>query len=317
MDVFVISEDPDMLDWTKEVLDSREERLKVVTASTPEGALRLLGDGDFDMIISDHKMLKDNGSALLKVISEKMEKMEEPLIILLDKDQEGMVVKTLSPGELNGDHEEVLHSLLTHDLLNKLRLIRGDLQVWKLEYDVSKEGKDHILTIEERVNDSLELIRKISELKEEKEKGTRNIDLISVLKNTVRALEGQMGGMELDLDIDEENVDQYTVKAGPLLREVFSNIIENAVKYSDGERIELALNECGEEVVCSIEDDGGGIPEEKKDLVFEKGYTTGKEDGSGLGLFIVKELLKYYGGSVEVKDSGSGGARFDVRLKKG
>ncbi|MFW5953467.1 MAG: response regulator, partial [Candidatus Natronoplasma sp.] len=113
MDVFVISEDPDMLDWTKEVLDSREERLKVVTASTPEGALRLLGDGDFDMIISDHKMLKDNGSALLKVISEKMEKMEEPLIILLDKDQEGMVVKTLSPGELNGDHEEVLHSLLT------------------------------------------------------------------------------------------------------------------------------------------------------------------------------------------------------------
>ncbi len=311
MDVIVISDDPNMLDWTKEALAFEGGRVDIILATTPERALRSLNEESYDIIISDHKMLKENNSALLEMISEKM---EEPLVILKDKEREAVVRKAPSSEDLEEGYDEVLHSLLTHDLMNKLRLIKGDLQILKLEYDIPEEVEDHILTIEGRVNDSLKLVQRIGKLKEAKEKGTRDIDLISVLKNTIREMEGQMGGMELNMSIDD--LDRYTVKAGPLLREVFLNIIKNSVEYSEGERVEIAVNECDEEVICSIEDNGEGIPEEKKELVFEKGYTSDNEGGSGLGLFIVKELLKHYGGSVEVKDSELGGAKFDVRLKK-
>ncbi|MFP4001865.1 MAG: ATP-binding protein, partial [Thermoplasmata archaeon] len=49
---------------------------------------------------------------------------------------------------------------------------------------------------------------------------------------------------------------------------------------------------------------------------FEKGYKYGESGGTGLGMYIVKEIVESYGGSVEVKDSELGGARFDVHMEK-
>ncbi len=53
-----------------------------------------------------------------------------------------------------------------------------------------------------------------------------------------------------------------------------------------------------------------------KGRVLDKGYTTDEERGSGLGMFLVKTLLEFTEGSIEVKDSELGGARFDVHLEK-
>ncbi|MFW6142506.1 MAG: sensor histidine kinase, partial [Candidatus Saliniplasma sp.] len=66
----------------------------------------------------------------------------------------------------------------------------------------------------------------------------------------------------------------------------------------------------------TIEDNGKGISDEKKEKIFHRGYTTDKKRGTGLGMFIVKMLLDSYGGRIEVEDSVMGGARFDVYLKK-
>lgn len=65
-----------------------------------------------------------------------------------------------------------------------------------------------------------------------------------------------------------------------------------------------------------IEVDGVGIPDEKKDEIFKKGYKIGDASGSGLGLYMVKEIAESYGGTIEIKDSDIGGIRFGVRLKK-
>ncbi|MFP4050800.1 MAG: ATP-binding protein [Thermoplasmata archaeon] len=58
------------------------------------------------------------------------------------------------------------------------------------------------------------------------------------------------------------------------------------------------------------------MPDDKKDKIFDKGYTTDKEGGTGLGLFLVKVMINSYDGNIQVKDSELGGARFDVNLFK-
>ncbi|MFW5928462.1 MAG: sensor histidine kinase, partial [Thermoplasmatota archaeon] len=101
-----------------------------------------------------------------------------------------------------------------------------------------------------------------------------------------------------------------------LLGEVFKNLIENSIYHSKGGRINITVEVKDDEVLCSLEDDGKGIPDDKKEIIFEKGYTTDEERGTGLGMFIVNMLLESYGGYIEVKDSKLGGARFDVKLKR-
>jgi len=118
--------------------------------------------------------------------------------------------------------------------------------------------------------------------------------------------------MEIELDMNDVTAE---IKGGELLPEVFSNLISNSIKHSYGDKILVSVEEAEEEVVCTVEDNGDGIPQEKKDEIFEKGFTT-VNSSSGLGLYLVKDIVEHYGGWVEVKDSELGGARFDVHLQK-
>lgn len=66
----------------------------------------------------------------------------------------------------------------------------------------------------------------------------------------------------------------------------------------------------------TVEDDGTGIPDEAKGKIFEKGFKSGDEAGTGLGLYMVREIAESYDGNIEVKDSDLGGASFEVSLKR-
>lgn len=66
----------------------------------------------------------------------------------------------------------------------------------------------------------------------------------------------------------------------------------------------------------TVEDDGTGISDEVKEKIFERGFKMKESAGTGLGLYMAKEIAETYGGSIEVKSSELGGARFDVKLRK-
>jgi len=65
-----------------------------------------------------------------------------------------------------------------------------------------------------------------------------------------------------------------------------------------------------------VEDNGKGIPDEKKDKIFERGFKDEETGGTGLGLYLAKQITENYDGNIEVKDSELGGARFDIYLQK-
>ena len=114
------------------------------------------------------------------------------------------------------------------------------------------------------------------------------------------------------------------VKANKLLREVFVNLIGNAVKHSKGP-VNIWINvdcirENGKEYYkISVADDGPGIPDETKKRLFQRFKREGnKSFGYGLGLFLVKTIVEDFHGKVWVEDRVVGdhskGARFVVTL---
>jgi signal transduction histidine kinase len=110
---------------------------------------------------------------------------------------------------------------------------------------------------------------------------------------------------------DLQGVEVY---ADPLLERAFSNLIENAVRH--GERvtcIQFGYDEDLTGLTVTCEDDGSGIPPADKEDIFAKGF--GRH--SGLGLFLVREILAITGLSIRETGEFGRGARFEIRIPQG
>jgi PAS domain S-box-containing protein len=104
------------------------------------------------------------------------------------------------------------------------------------------------------------------------------------------------------------------------LRQVLVNLVDNAIKYSpDGGDVEIRLESSNGEYVIEIVDEGLGIPSFERDRIFEKFYRLDPQQtravgGSGLGLYICRELVERMNGRIEVESEPGRGSRFTVRL---
>src|SRR5262249_12901186 len=124
-------------------------------------------------------------------------------------------------------------------------------------------------------------------------------------------------GVELRLDAPDEVT--ITADAGKL-RQVVVNLLDNAIKYSpDGGMITLTVSGRPQAVTIAVADQGLGIPAEARERIFEKfvrldpGMRCGV-GGSGLGLYISRELVERMGVTLRVSSNGSVGSTFTVEL---
>ncbi|WP_432709483.1 sensor histidine kinase [Pedobacter sp.] len=102
------------------------------------------------------------------------------------------------------------------------------------------------------------------------------------------------------------------------LSSVLTNLLENAVKYSGPcAKVSVELSKVNGHAFLKVADNGPGIPDEEKMLIFDKFYRVGDErvrkaKGTGLGLFIVKEVLQNHDADISVKDNVPQGTIFEV-----
>jgi signal transduction histidine kinase len=107
------------------------------------------------------------------------------------------------------------------------------------------------------------------------------------------------------------------------LRQVLVNLVDNAIKYSpEGGDVEIRLESSNGEYVIQIVDEGLGIPSSERERIFEKFYRLDPQQtrgvgGSGLGLYICRELVERMNGQIEVESEPGRGSRFTVRLPSG
>ena len=106
--------------------------------------------------------------------------------------------------------------------------------------------------------------------------------------------------------------------------QILINLISNALKYSPGGTVTVSARRAGEFVEVSVRDEGPGIPQEQRRILFERfGRATtpvsgagsnAKPTGTGLGLFLAKHLVETHGGTIRVGSGASGGAVFTFTL---
>ncbi len=107
------------------------------------------------------------------------------------------------------------------------------------------------------------------------------------------------------------------------LTSMFSNLVENAVKYTPpGGRVEVTASSDENEVVVRVSDSGIGIPEEGLPRIFERFYRVDKArsketGGTGLGLSIVRHVAENHGGHVTVESALGEGTTLTVYLPRG
>lgn len=99
---------------------------------------------------------------------------------------------------------------------------------------------------------------------------------------------------------------------------IFQNLLENAAKYSD-DQIEVSLKGGEGKIICSVADKGIGIPDHEKGKVLAKFYRVGSEStrkskGTGLGLYLVNNMVKEMKGTLIIKDNVPQGTIFSVTL---
>jgi len=149
----------------------------------------------------------------------------------------------------------------------------------------------------------------------------RYFNLFDFLSEIVKEIEPIVHEKHLKIEINQCNsrLDVFGDKSK--LRQVFINLIQNAVKYSEKGVIELLVEEEKNFALISVKDSGRGIPSTDIERIFERFYRVDKTrsrdiGGTGLGLAIVKHIVEAHHSKIEVKSEVGVGSIFSFRLKK-
>lgn len=143
-----------------------------------------------------------------------------------------------------------------------------------------------------------------------------NVDLAFLAQDMIASLETRFPEAHFEIDLAEDLPLLSADKAG--LTSVLQNLLENAVKYSGASpHVTLAARQQAGKLILEVRDRGVGIPNAEKEAIFEKFYRIGNEDtrrntGTGLGLYIVKQVVKAHNGRIYVQDNIPTGSIFVI-----
>ncbi len=142
----------------------------------------------------------------------------------------------------------------------------------------------------------------------------QEIDLVEMVKDLLKDLKNQILDKKISL-ILKCNEDSILLVADKLrLNQVFLNIINNAIKVAqqEGEIIVFLERQDNNTVLVRITDNGPGIPSNLKDKIFK--FVTGSKSGTGLGLYICKNIIETHGGKIWAENNKNKGANFNFTI---
>lgn len=156
------------------------------------------------------------------------------------------------------------------------------------------------------INQLLALAR--AESTSEKIYAVEQVELESLVRDVAQELYPRAQAKDIDFGIESSGQLLIIEGNAVLLREMIKNLIDNAIKYSPRGGSVTARTRVAGALVFEVEDSGPGIPEAERELVFERFYRVlgSGEDGSGLGLPIVREIAELHGAMVSLNPSPNG-----------
>ena len=146
----------------------------------------------------------------------------------------------------------------------------------------------------------------------------------SLQKTLAKAVAGvYVKAMEKGISIETQEFDDILICHDPgWTAEAFANVLDNGVKYApSGTRITIRVTKMASLVMVEMEDEGPGIPAKERNRIFQRFYrgeseSVRRKEGSGVGLYLTRQILERQGGTVCVKNGGKGGSNFVMTLPK-
>ena len=214
-----------------------------------------------------------------------------------------------------------------HELRTPIAVLRTKLDVFKKKKREQREYDELITTMETYIDRLSSIITDLLEFAETSELGeTEDVSLDSVVKTVVDDLklvaQNNMINMQIDIQPKAQSEAQTFIVKGNtnLLYRALYNLVENAIRYNNEEgSVNITLETRGQEGVIIIADTGVGIASEQRELVFEPFYRVNKSrsrefGGAGIGLSLVKTILKRHGASITVSENNPQGSVFTIRI---
>jgi signal transduction histidine kinase len=146
-------------------------------------------------------------------------------------------------------------------------------------------------------------------------------DLSRIVQTAMESVESKAARFGIEVHFDGA-AEHRCVCDAQKLYQVFLNLLDNAIKYSDpGDRVDVKIEEGISSLTVEVKDTGVGIPEEDLAQLFERFYRVDKDrsratGGSGLGLAISRQIVEMHGGELSVESEVGEGSTFRVRLPK-
>jgi len=211
---------------------------------------------------------------------------------------------------------------VAHDLRTPLTRLRGHAEM-ALRKNNPDEYEEALAVVVEQTDQAVALLSAIMDIAEA-EQGMLHFDIVPCNLSALAAEVCEMYGFIADekgISISFEAPETLKLMGDPTrLRQIFGNLVDNAVKYSPGEsKIDVLCGEDGDDCWFEVIDEGPGVADGEKHRVFERFYRGDRSRASrglGLGLSMVKALVEAHGGSVFLADVNKRGACFKVVLPK-
>ena len=141
-------------------------------------------------------------------------------------------------------------------------------------------------------------------------------DLADVLKSVIDVFQGKLGSRAVSAMVEAKGpVPMYGVPGE--LRQVFANLLSNAIDASPaGSGITIRIKQTENWAQVTIADRGAGIPRQAREQIFEPFFTTKKDVGTGLGLWVSRQIVANHGGEIRFRSGEGKGTVFVVYLSK-
>ena len=216
--------------------------------------------------------------------------------------------------------QEDFVSTISHELRTPLGFIKGySTSLLRQDTTWDEETQKEFLTIIDEEADRLSLL--IENVLESARLQSKTLPLRfqptrldAVLRDVILRLRSRH--KELDVSIELESVPPI-LGDGVRLAQVFENLFTNAIKYAPGSPLVVLLNQVDDNILISFIDHGPGIPQESLPLIFERFYRVRGEKtvtGTGLGLYICKQIILAHRGKIWAESTPGQGTTFFIEL---
>jgi PAS domain S-box-containing protein len=285
--VVTVVGDPDVYDRIAETLASGDSWTGRFSVETRQGR-NVYGDGSVSPIVVDDEV---RGAVATFVNTTKQRQYENA--------------------------SEVLNRLLRHDLRNELNIMYGHIQRAQSAPEAS-EAEESLSRAKDKIRDIVAKSERARDLRELLDRSTtasnRPVRLDIVLNNTLVEAMHEFNDAEYRFEVFPE----VSVVADDLLSPAVESILENAVVHNDAESpvVWVDVDVEADHVVLAVADNGPGVPESQRDLIFGREEVDQLHHGTGISLFFVDCVVDSYGGDVWVEDNDPEGAVFKIRLQR-